>query len=254
MQEQTKLLAFAHATEELPKEACGLILISKGKEIYFKCKHIVDNPEDAFVIDPDDYITASNLGEITAIFHSHPVTPALPSEADKVACEKSGLMWIICNPQLNAWCEYRPCGYRAPLVGREWVWGITDCWSLTRDWYAENGIELCDWERPIDPIEFTQKPLFEKLYESTGFFPVENRSEMQRGDAVLISLVSNTLNHCGVYLGDGLLLHHVGTRLSSVDMYGEWLHKSTDKVLRHYDWRKLSSAENANNQSLRQIS
>ena len=46
----------------------------------------------------------------------------------------------------------KPQGYEAPLLGRQWVWGITDCWSLVRDYYKqERGIELKDYERPITP-------------------------------------------------------------------------------------------------------
>ena len=55
-------------------------------------------------------------------------------------------------------------------LGRPWVWGVTDCWSLVRDWYKEEkNIELKDWDRPTTPEEFILNPLFESCAWRTGF-------------------------------------------------------------------------------------
>jgi cell wall-associated NlpC family hydrolase len=40
-------------------------------------------------------------------------------------------------------------------------------------------------------------------------------------------------NHAGIYLGDGLMLHHLYGRLSSRDLYGGWYLESTRAVLRY---------------------
>jgi proteasome lid subunit RPN8/RPN11 len=239
MNTENKELALAHAESEYPNEACGLVAIVKGRERYFPCKNLAPNSQQMFVLNPDDYVRIEDMGQITEVFHSHPFTSAAASEADRVACEKSNLIWTICSPKSNTWSTIEPCGFKAPLVGRQWVWAVTDCWSLVRDWYQEHGIRLRDWERPLTIKEFEKNPMFESCWRDTGFFSVTDEEDIKRGDLVLMQIHGIGLNHIGVYIGEGLLLHHVRGRLSSCDMYGGWLQKCTGRIIRHYDWQRL---------------
>lgn len=227
--------ALQHAQEEAPRESCGLVLLKHGKLRYHRCGNLSPEPELSFVIDPADWVEAEDSNsEVVAIIHSHPNTPATPSQADRVVCEQWGLPWHIVNPQTGAWGYCEPCGYRAPLLGRPWVWGATDCWSLCRDWYAEVlRIELRDWERPIDPADFNADPMFERCFRDTGFRELRKDEELQPGDLLLMSIASDKLNHIGVYVGDQRVLHHLGGRLSSKDIYGGWLLECTGKRLRY---------------------
>ena len=225
--------ALNHAKIEDPKECVGLLLNIRGKEKYFPCRNLSMTAHQCFIIDPEDYVRADNIGEIKAIVHSHPVTPPFPSEADKLGCEQSKLPWHIVNPKTEQWGYYEPCGYKPPLKGRPWVWGVTDCWSLVRDFYKEEkNIELLDYERPVTPQEFNDVPLFERYAERTGFKELDPNETLKNGDILLMSIMYNTLTHVAIFL-DGDVLHHLTDRLSCKEPYSAWLQKCTGKRYRY---------------------
>ena len=228
-----KEAALAHAKDQDPKESCGLLLNIKGKERYFPCRNLSMTAFQCFIIDPEDYIKADNTGDIIAVVHSHPVTPPVPSQSDKVACEQSGLVWHIVNPKTESWGYLKPTGYKAPILGREWAWGVTDCYTLVRDWYKEKlNINLIDWQRPTTLEDFNKDPMFEKCAEETGFRELNADEKLINGDLLFMSIFSNNLNHVAIFI-DGDVLHHLADRLSCIEPYSEWLLKCTGKRLRY---------------------
>ena len=228
-----KEAALKHAKEQDPRESVGVLIVIKGKEQYYPCNNLSTYSQQCFILDPEDYVKADALGEITAIVHSHPVTPPSPSQADKVSCEQSGLKWHIVNPKTEMWGYCEPTGYKPPLIGRQWVWGVTDCWSLVRDYYKEqHNIQLLDYERPTTPQDFLDNPLFEQYAERTGFRQLNKDEKLQKGDVLLMSILHPTLNHVAIFLGDEIL-HHLADRLSTREPYNEWLLKCTGKRYRY---------------------
>ena len=225
--------ALKHAKEQDPRESVGVLIVIKGKEQYYPCNNLSTYSQQCFILDPEDYVKADALGEITAIVHSHPVTPPSPSQADKVSCEQSGLKWHIVNPKTEMWGYCEPTGYKPPLIGRQWVWGVTDCWSLVRDYYKEqHNIQLLDYERPTTPQDFLDNPLFEQYAERTCFRQLNKDEKLQKGDVLLMSILHPTLNHVAIFLGDEIL-HHLADRLSTREPYNEWLLKCTGKRYRY---------------------
>ena len=205
----------------------------KGKEKYFPCENLSTYSQQCFIIDPNDYIKAEESGNILAVVHSHPVTPPVASQADMIGCENSNLPWHIVNPKTEEWGYLEPSGYKPPLLGRPWVWGITDCWSLVRDWYKEEkNIILRDWDRPSTPQQFLEKPLFESCAWRTGFRELRPNEKLLNGDVLLMSILSPTLNHVAIFI-NGDVLHHLADRISCKEPYNEWLLKCTGKRYRY---------------------
>ena len=228
-----KDVALAHAKEQDPKESCGLLIDIKGKEKYFACKNLSNWSNQCFIIDPVDYAKAEDTGKILAVIHSHPTTQPIASQADMISCEDSKLPWHIVNPKTEQWGYYEPSGYKPPLIGRHWVWGVTDCWALVRDWYKETkGIILRDWERPITPEEFIADPMFERCAWRTGFRQLRPEEKLENGDLLFMSILANGLNHVAIFI-DGDVLHHLADRISCKEPYNEWLLKCTGMRLRY---------------------
>ena len=216
-----KDIVLQHAQEESPQEICGLLTIYKGKEKYFPCKNIAEDKGEYFILDPDDWIKAEDEGEVIAVIHSHPNHPPYPSDADLASCEYLDLPFYIVTPETEQWHHFKPSGYKKGLIGREWVWGVQDCWSLIHDWYAEKkNIKLKHWERPKSPKEFSNNPLFEYAASSTGFIELENTVDLKEGDVLLMD-TTNTgkLNHVALYLGNQTILQHCVKRLSCRELY-----------------------------------
>lgn len=242
MNEQTKKDAVAHAISVYPEESCGLVAVIKGKEVYRPCINRAVSRSEHFVIAGEDWAAIEDEGEITAVVHSHPDAPSNPSQADKVQCENTELPWYIISIgrqpgeelKLHDMACVTPSGYEAPLVGRQFVHGVLDCYGLIRDWYKRNlGIELTNYQRTDGWWERGEN-LYMKNFEAEGFYPVPE-SEMRRGDMIVMQVMAKEPNHAGVYLGDGLFMHHVYGRLSSRDVYGGLWREATRVILRHKD-------------------
>lgn len=230
MNDQTRGLILEHAKREYPREACGLILNVHGDEVYWPCRNLAENRKD-FVMSPEDYAAGEDQGDVLAVVHSHPDTSANPSQADLVSCESTGLPWHIMSIPGESWRTIQPSGYRAPLIGREFSYGILDCFTLIRDWFREErDIHLMDFDRPE---EWWNRggDLYMENFSKAGFEPVND--EIQRGDVILMQIRAPVANHAAVYLGNNLMLHHLINRLSCREVYGGWWQKNTRLVVRY---------------------
>ena len=207
-----------------PEEGCGLIINKRGKLVWVPCENAADNKEEDFKIPAEDYIKASLSGDIHAIVHSHPDASAELSEADKKMSDFLGIPFIVFSvPDLEK-VEYLPERIRNPLLGREYNFGVNDCYSLVRDYYYDKH----DIVLPSMPFEdnWEEKGInyFDDLFDAYGFVEVDSPLE---SDVIVFNVRSSIPNHCGVYLGEGIFLHHSIHRLSCREsIYGHgWINQ-----------------------------
>jgi proteasome lid subunit RPN8/RPN11 len=231
MDESTLQAIRDHAQAEYPRESCGVVVVRRGRERYYPCRNIA-LADDHFSIHPEDYAGAEDEGEITCIVHSHPNVAPLPSAADLVGCEASGLPWLIVNWPTGAIHEFAPSGYVAPLVGRVYSYTVLDCYTLIQDYYQRTlGITLKDFPHPERFWE-TGGSMYLQHYEEAGFVQVD---QIALHDVLLMQIGASTPNHGAVYVGDGKIMQHLEHRLSSVDVWGGFWEKCTVKIIRHKD-------------------
>jgi len=229
--------ARAHAAAEYPRESCGYVIIERGQEVYVPVRNMATTRSEHVVTARDAFAGAEDRGEVVAFVHSHPDAPATPSQADKVACEGSGLVWHVISWPADDVRTIVPCGYEAPLVGREFSHGVLDCWSLVRDWFArERHVQLPDFERVDGWWDADDGgSLYIDHYEECGAVSVGGIADLQIGDVIVMEIASKKKrpNHAAVYIGNGQILHHLYNKLSSRDLYDGALQERTRLILRY---------------------
>lgn len=220
-----------HAAAEYPNESCGFVVQNGRKARYLPCRNVAENALDNFVISPQEYAQVEDQGEIIRIIHSHPDVPVLiPSEMDRLQCDHSGIVWGIVSWPEGDYTEVVPRGER-PLVGRSWLLGHADCWSLIRDYYRqEHGIALNDYSVEHEWWIDGKTRLYDDHWYEEGFR--EYQGPMRVGDMIMMQVSAPVTNHAGVYLGDGMMLHHLFGQLSQRYPYSGYFQERTVRVVR----------------------
>lgn len=239
----TKEAIINHAAACYPRESCGVIV---NRE-YIECENIAASDSE-FTIDPRDIVRAEKMGSIEAIVHSHPDGSTKPSTFDRLQMGLHGVPWVIASyPDIDI-KVHKAAQYTAPLINREYIHGVLDCFSIVRDYYArELGIDIDNFERTDLWWESADSAdLYIDNFKSQDFVQVQ---DLQRHDVILCRVQpTNFVNHALIYLGndgqlsseqsdtvigDHLMLHHPYRRRARREIYGNIWRERTAIIVRH---------------------
>jgi cell wall-associated NlpC family hydrolase len=102
-----------------------------------------------------------------------------------------------------------------PLVGRPFLHGLFDCYTLVRDYYTRNFNLVMPTNLQRDWEWWNQGP---NLYvEHANNYGFENVNDIETHDLLVMSLGSEVPNHGAIYLGENKILHHVAGRFSTIE-------------------------------------
>lgn len=221
-----------HALKEYPNESVGAVYDGK----YVALQNVAPEPKSSFRL--ERYPVGAS-----AIIHSHTQTLSLaPTYEDMLSqqADETQRVWGIlsCNGRVCKGVEwFGDAAPIAPYVGRNFLSGQRDCWCLIRDIYRkEFGINTLpnlprgeNWFRGHTPPDL----LSLKNIQEAGFKRI-SMHEMRPWDIVLGSIGSKVTNHCAIYLGHNLVLHHLEDALSTRALINPWV-KRLRYCLRHVE-------------------
>jgi proteasome lid subunit RPN8/RPN11 len=226
------------AREQAPREACGFIINHGGHARVHVVPNAIIEP-GAFAMNPDDAMDMLRRHQCLAVVHSHVGEDARPSLADMELAEALHMPHVIvCVDDGSVSITYPP-GWSQPIVGREWVYGVSDCYTLLQDAMQEmGGITLPDFEREPWPTK-TWNMFRPENFTKAGWVEVPLAEPFRALDVALFALDDDSphCNHCGLVVEPAHLLHHAAGRLSTRELFSDFWRKHVRVHLRH-QWRQ----------------
>ena len=211
-----------HFKNEYPREGCGILTVVKGKQKWIPCTNIAEE-NNHFIIDTKEYLKIARTSDIVGIVHSHPDESSEPSELDINNCNALGKKYYIFSyPEMDL-TVVEPEINTTDLYGREYEFGVKDCFEALRDYLKTKNIDIPPramfiedyWEKDID--YFNDKTISDWQHSPVSL------NEIKENDVLIFRVFSNINNHCGVYLGNDRFYHHAENRLSCREnLYPQW--------------------------------
>ncbi|MGE5358338.1 MAG: Mov34/MPN/PAD-1 family protein [Bacteroidales bacterium] len=93
----------AHASQEAPRECCGILVGSTSRiERSFRARNLLKSAT-RYVMDPEDQFAAIRFAReaglaVVGFYHSHPASDPVPSETDRREAEYPNHWYLIVRP------------------------------------------------------------------------------------------------------------------------------------------------------------
>ena len=227
-----------HALAEYPNECIGVI---DNEGIYHRLRNNATDPKKHATADKREIAQLIINSNLRALVHSHPGGPECPSEMDMISQQEMDVPFIIVATNGTACAEPFAWGDMLvddrPLIGRSFRHATDDCYSLIRRWYKlEREIILPDfprnwewWNKKMQEESNCQGDLYRRFFSDAGFSELDGVNPRE-GDVWLAAIRSDEPNHAGIYLDNGLTIHHPSSglaydvkRLSKRDTIARWV-------------------------------
>ena len=211
-----------HFDKEFPREGCGVLAVVKGKKQWFPVTNIAENPDD-FIMDSEEYIKLLLTTDIIGIVHNHIGDSSEPGQTDKDYCNAMGIPYYIFSYPNMDLTIVQPEINTIDLYGREYKFGIRDCFEAMREYLISKEITIPpraafedDWyKRGIDYF-------CPDVIKNWGGKEIK-LDELQENDVLIFRVQEEINNHCGVYIGNDIFYHHAVNRLSCREnLYPFW--------------------------------
>lgn len=223
-----------HCIDCYPQEACGYI----ENGTFFPLENIHSDPTNSFLLSEEDSFML--LEKNYKFIHSHTMErftddPRTPSKEDMIGQQNTGKVWGIvhCNGKdisNIAWVEDKE--NLAPLIGRNYLFNIHDCYTLCRDYYIiEKGLDVMN--PPKSANWYEENPLLlENCFAEANFTPLREGEIPEEGDVIAFAIGSRFASHLGIYIGNDRFIHHLYARKSDEDSLSKW-HRQVKAILRY---------------------
>jgi cell wall-associated NlpC family hydrolase len=192
--------AYAHAVEAYPDEAVGIV---SGGE-YHRLVNLSTTPDRDVLLSEADLV---RVAEADVFFHTHPDGLGCPSEQDMIYQLQLGVPFVVMTLPHYDIFAFGDQLTRQPIIGRGFRHGVYDCYSLVRDWFGLEGVQLADHPRGWEWWSRGQD-LYRANFKKWGFVEIPPSEAIQRGDVLLFSFTFAVPMHAAIVLDRDLMLHH----------------------------------------------
>lgn len=127
------------------------------------------------------------------------------------------------------------------LLGLSYKSGQHDCYGLALRYYKEiYNVTLVNAARPENWWHEPDMDLINEFADLDGWEKIGiNIRALKIGDGLVFSLITGRANHVGIYVGNGMFIHHVLNRFSTEDpLTDKWKSKLL-MIIRHPEVAKI---------------